>query len=84
MTTKAQKITPNLTLKLAIVASGRTQREIAERARIPEVRLSKLVTGREDATLAERARLARVLHRKRSDLFPVGAAPVALLESEAS
>lgn len=69
MTTKAQKTTPNLALKLAIVASRRKQRMVAQHARIPEVRLSKIVTGREDATPEERKRLARVLHRNQADLF---------------
>lgn len=70
MTPKAQKMTPNIRLKLAIVASQKKQRVIAARARLHEVRLSKIVTGREEATPKEQERLAKVLHCAESDLFP--------------
>jgi len=69
MTITAGKVTPNTALKVAIVQSGDKQRGIAERAHIPEVRLSKIVTGREEATPQERRDLARVLRRPQSTLF---------------
>lgn len=71
---KAQKMTPNTDLKVAIVQSGRKQREIAMRAGIPEVRLSKIVTGRDKATADERRALSRTLHRPQGALFLAEAA----------
>ena len=66
---KAQKKTPNVPLKVAIVSSLKRQRQIATQARIPEVRLSKIVTGREEATPDEMKRLAKVLHVSIGQLF---------------
>jgi transcriptional regulator with XRE-family HTH domain len=63
-----------LALKLAIVATGKTQRAIAQLTRIPEGRLSMLVTGREDATELEKEKLAKALAVTQSQLFPEVAA----------
>lgn len=57
-------------LKLAIVASGRTQRAIAKRARIDETRLSRLLRNEAKPFKAEKKRLARVLHSTVDELFP--------------
>lgn len=77
MTSRAQKLTPNTALKLAIVASEQSQRLVARKARIDEVRMSKIVTGREEATEKERDRLAHILHRTAAELFPAAQAAVA-------
>jgi transcriptional regulator with XRE-family HTH domain len=68
MGTKGRKI--NMPLKLAIVRSGRSQREIAQYAAIGEVRLSAIVQGRLTPTEEEKDRLARVLGRRVDGLFP--------------
>jgi transcriptional regulator with XRE-family HTH domain len=69
------KNTPvNLALKMAIFASGRTQGQIAMRARILETRLSQIVRKRVTPTPEERAKLARALHRAASELFDSEAA----------
>lgn len=60
----------NVPLKLAILASGRRQHEIARRARIREVRLSTIVNGHIEPTDAEKRRIAKVLRLAQSDLFP--------------
>lgn len=73
MTGKAQKTTPNLALKLAIVGTGKKQGAIARSARIEQVQLSKIVTGRIEPSPTERKALARVLARPESDLFPSSA-----------
>lgn len=64
----------NTPLKLAIVASGRTQRDIAALARLGEVRLSAIITGRIVPSAAEKRAIARALRRPLEDLF-VEAAP---------
>lgn len=48
-------------LKLAILAAGIKQYELARRARITETRLSRLATGRALPTGEERRRLADAL-----------------------
>lgn len=62
--------TPNVALKVAIVQSGKKQRAIARKTRIPETRLSHIVRGRLEATKTERELLARTLSRSVSELFP--------------
>lgn len=64
------KPTPNHALKVAIVRSEISQREIARLTKIPETRLSHIVRGRSDATESERKALARVLQRSADELFP--------------
>ena len=64
-------LTPNIALKVAIVQSGQKQRVIAQRSRIPEIRLSHFVTGRLEPTHMECARLAKILGRSITDLFPL-------------
>lgn len=65
-----RKQTMNVPLKVAIVASTYSQRAIALRTRIGEVRLSAIVHGRKTATAAERQALARVLGWPVGGLFP--------------
>lgn len=67
-------LTPNLALKVAIVQSGKNQRLIARKTRIPETRLSHIVRGRLEATPDERATLAKTLQRPEADLFPMSEA----------
>jgi hypothetical protein len=50
-----------LDLKFAILRSGRTQREIAETTRIPEVKLSNIVRGLVLPNSMERMALASAL-----------------------
>lgn len=71
MTTKAQKRTINLALKVAIVESGQTSRAVALRAGIGEVRLSAFVNRRLEPNDSERKALARVLGRPQGELFPM-------------
>jgi hypothetical protein len=59
-----------LSLKIAILRSGRSQRAIGLDARIPETRLSDLVRGRAWPTPSERDALVRVLGH---DYFEDGA-----------
>lgn len=60
-----------LDLKVAILRSGLTQREISLRARIGETRLSAIVRNRADPTDDERDRLSGVLHKPADRLFAV-------------
>ena len=55
------KPTIDLTLKIAILKSGLTQRQVAHLADIDEKRLSDIVRCRTVATSAERDRLHAVL-----------------------
>ena len=47
--------------KVAIIKSGKNQRQLAEVARIPEVKLSKIVTGHASPSTTERVALAAAL-----------------------
>jgi hypothetical protein len=58
-----------LDLKLAILRSGLTQREVSLRARIPETRLSAIVRSRVAPTDTERSALSRVLEKPDDALF---------------
>ncbi len=70
MKTRSQKTQTNLTLKIAVIERRITQREVAKRAGIGEVRLSMIVRGA-DPTDDEKRAIAKVLKRQSSDLFPV-------------
>jgi transcriptional regulator with XRE-family HTH domain len=50
-----------------------TQREVARRADIAEVRMSRIALGKDLATDDERRAIAKVLRRGVSRLFPVEA-----------
>jgi hypothetical protein len=64
------KFTMNLRLKMAIHASGRRQRAVAQAARIPETRLSEIVNQRgTPVTDTEKKSLSRVLERPVRELF---------------
>jgi len=73
----------NLALKVAIVESGQTQVAVSEAVGMDNTRLSTIIHGRRAATEAEQKALAKVLKRKRADLFPTAAAPVPGSDSEA-
>ena len=61
----------NMPLKLAIVASGISQRALALDTRIGEIRLSAIIHLRKAATAEERRLLAKVLGRPEAELFAV-------------
>jgi hypothetical protein len=50
-----------LNLKIAILKSGKTQRQISINTGIPETRLSELVCNRANPTTHERSQLERAL-----------------------
>jgi transcriptional regulator with XRE-family HTH domain len=56
-------------LKVAIVAKGYSQRELARDADISEQRISEIVRGWTNPTPAERDRLATLLRQPASVLF---------------
>ena len=58
-----------LNLKIAIVASGKSQRQIAAACNIPENRFSSIVHGWTDPRDAERAAIAAALGRPAKHLF---------------
>lgn len=70
MRISSQKTATNLTLKFAIIETGRTQREIAQRAGMSELRLSQIVTGRIPPTVEDKRALAKTLRRTQASLFP--------------
>jgi transcriptional regulator with XRE-family HTH domain len=57
-------------LRLAIAASGRTQREVAEACGLKEPRLSQIVNGHWNADPETRSASAKALGRPEADLFP--------------
>jgi hypothetical protein len=59
----------NVRLKLAILASGQTQRKVARAADLDETRLSDIVRGRVVATSDEQRSLGAVLRTPASRLF---------------
>lgn len=59
-----------MTLKIALLESGKSQEEIAALAKIHPTRLSQIVRGRATATESERLRIAGVLQRPLDELFP--------------
>ena len=67
--------TPNRTLRIAIAASGKTQRQIAKRARIHEARFSGIARGRINPNSKEQQRIARALDTTVEHLFEGEAVP---------
>lgn len=59
----------NRALKVAIVASGRKQKDVAKRAGMDQWRLSRIISEDVAAKPAERARIARVLRTRIDQLF---------------
>jgi transcriptional regulator with XRE-family HTH domain len=59
----------NIALRVAIAATGRSQKDIARRAGINQWRLSRIVQRDVTPTPRERARLARILDTPVQDLF---------------
>jgi hypothetical protein len=71
MGTPAQKTRKNLALKIAIIEREITQRVAAQRAGMPEVRLSMIIRGLAEATDEEKKALAKVVRLKQSVIFPM-------------
>lgn len=69
MTRTPLKSGRNTPLKLAIVASGKTQRDIAALAQLGEVRLSAIITGRIVPSPEEKRAIAKALRRPQGELF---------------
>ena len=59
-----------LSLKVAILSSGRTQRAVSLAAGIPETKLSAITRGRCEPDADERHRIATVLGVPESRIFP--------------
>lgn len=57
-------------LRLAIVKSGRTQREIADEVGLSEARMSQIVNGHWNADEATRLNLSAALGRNVDELWP--------------
>lgn len=64
----------NMTLKLAIVGSGKSQVDIAKAASIHESKLSKIVHGYREPSDDEKKAIAKALRRPVAHLFPEVAA----------
>lgn len=62
--------TRNVALKIAIVESGYTQRELARRWSIDETRLSRIISGEVEAYADERRVIARGLGKGVREVFP--------------
>ena len=72
----------NVNLKLAIFASGKTQRQVAAETRLlSENRLSEIVRGWTDPREEEKQALARVLNRSVDALFDKNRAMPARVET---
>ncbi len=63
----------NVPLKVAIFASGKTQRQIAAAAGIPENRFSEIVRGWTNPRESERGAIAEALAKPVDELFPTEA-----------
>ena len=61
-----------LNLKIAIVSSGRSQRDLSRACEIPENRLSSIVRGWMDPRDDERQAIADALGRPADELFASG------------
>lgn len=59
----------NRALKVAIVASGRTQREVAKRAGMDQWRLSRIIAEDITPRADEQAKIARILRLPVEELF---------------
>ena len=58
-----------MAVKVAIIESGQTQRQVAAQIEMPESRLSAIVRGWINPRTDERKALARVLGRRLEELF---------------
>jgi transcriptional regulator with XRE-family HTH domain len=58
-----------LALKVAILASGMTQRDLSVKSRVPEVRLSAIVRGRAEPSEDEQAAIREALNSTDRELF---------------
>ena len=70
----------NLSLKLAVVASGRPAYQIASELGITDTRLSKIILGLLQPRPEEQIKLATILGKKESELFPEKKTEVTLNE----
>jgi transcriptional regulator with XRE-family HTH domain len=66
MIIRSRKVTK---LKLAILNSGLTQREVVRRSRLDEGLISLIANGRYIPDAVQRARIAEALRKPESDLF---------------
>ncbi len=73
----SRKTNTNVALKVAILTSGLTQRAVAQRAGMGELRLSQIVCLRIPASPEDRRALAKALKRSQSSLFPADSEAVA-------
>jgi transcriptional regulator with XRE-family HTH domain len=71
-----------MALKVAILATGRTQQDVAREALIRPQALSHVIYGRRAAFADEQRRLAHVLRRTVAELFPIEADPVVPLNAD--
>ena len=71
---RASTLSLNVALRVAIAATGRTQKDVARRAAINQWRLSRIVRNDVTPTPKERARLARILGKTVQELFSEAAA----------
>ncbi len=60
----------NVALKTAIIQAGLNQRDVADRTRIPEGRLSAIIHYRQSPRDFERKALAKLLKQPIQVLFP--------------
>jgi transcriptional regulator with XRE-family HTH domain len=60
----------NITLKIAIVESGKSQIDIAKATAIHESKLSRIVRGHDEPSLEEKKAIAKALRRPVDHLFP--------------
>lgn len=61
---------PNIKLKMAIISSNRTQRQLAQEVSISEVRISKIIHRRVIATAEEQVAISKKLDVEPNILFP--------------
>ena len=59
----------NLSLKMAILQSGITQRQLAKKTRIHESLISMAVNGKYNFDARQKTRIAKVLGKRETELF---------------
>lgn len=63
-------MTKNLHLRIAILETGRRERELAKRAGMSQTKFSNIKRGYSEPTEDDKKALARVLKRTVAELFP--------------
>jgi len=64
--------TPNFHIKKALMASGKSQRELSFATRIPESKVSGIVRGYLTPTIKEKIAIANFLNLEEAELFGGG------------